>query len=319
MVGLSQNIVFLDGNESPIDQQECLDNPVSVVCAENLAYVIYTSGSTGKPKGVAIAHAGLLNLVYWHHEEYGITASDRATQLAGVGFDASVWELWPYLTAGASVYLTDEQTRLDSRRLIEWLAANRITHCFLPTPLAERLIDEPIPKDTALRYLLTGGDALHRGPRQSLPFQLMNHYGPTENSVVTTSGVVEPMDVCEAPPPIGRPISNTQVYVLDRQLQLVPVGVPGQLYIGGDGLARGYWNQPELTAERFIPNPFSAEPGARLYKTGDLARYLPDGNIEYLGRLDHQVKIRGFRIELGEIESVLAAHPSVQDAVAGSA
>jgi acyl carrier protein len=166
----------------------------------------------------------------------------------------------------------------------------------------------------SLRALLTGGDKLHRVPDRDLPFTLVNHYGPTESTVVTTCATVAPDPEATSAPPIGRPISNTQVYVLDEYLQPVPVGVAGELFIGGDALARGYLNSPHLTAERFIPNPFNAEPGRRLYRTGDRVRYLPGGDIEYLERIDQQVKIRGFRIELGEIEAVLASHPSVRDA-----
>ena len=171
------------------------------------------------------------------------------------------------------------------------------------------------PQQTPLRTLLTGGDKLHRSPPESIPFKVVNNYGPTENTVVTTSGVVLPNSDADIQPPIGCPISNTEVYVLDERLRPVPVGVPGELCIGGESLARGYLNRPNLTAENFIPNPYSDTPGARLYKSGDLVRYLQDGSIEFLGRIDHQVKIRGFRIELGEVESVLGRHPAVEEAV----
>jgi amino acid adenylation domain-containing protein len=282
--------------------------------AANLAYVIYTSGSTGKPKGVKIPHAGVVNLVTWHQRVYGVTPADRATQIAAPAFDAAVWELWPYLTAGASIHIPAEQIRTSPRQLLDWLAAEAITISFLPTPLAEAIVEEQLPPDLALRALLTGGDQLHRIPK-ALPFALFNHYGPTEYSVVTTWTPVLTGTETDAPPPIGRPIANTQVFVLDPTLQPVPVGVAGELYIGGVGLARGYLNRPELTAERFIPHPFSAATGARLYRTGDLARYLPDGHLEFLGRTDHQVKIRGYRIELGEIEALLRQHPAVQESV----
>src|SRR5205823_4255199 len=198
--------------------------------------------------------------------------------------------------------------------LRDWLVSKAVTISFLPTPLAEMVLPLEWPEATALRILLTGGDKLHQYSSPSVPFRLINNYGPTENSVVTTSGRV----ACEGrealSPSIGRPIANTQVYLLDRHLHPVPLGVPGELYIGGASLARGYLDRPELTAERFIPHPFSEVPGERLYRTGDLARYLPDGNIEFLGRLDHQVKVRGFRIELGEVEAVLGGYPGVQEA-----
>jgi amino acid adenylation domain-containing protein len=287
----------------------------SEVSAGNLAYVIYTSGSTGQPKGVEISHSGLANLVAWHQRAYGVTSGDRATQLAGPAFDASVWELWPYLSAGASVHLPDEETRVSPLKLLQWLAENAITICFLPTPLAEAVIQQNLPASLNIRAILTGGDVLRSRPPAAAPFMLVNHYGPTENTVVTTRVVVVADEESETPPPIGSPISNTQCFLLTEYLQPVPVGVPGELFIAGVGLARGYHDRPALTAEKFLPNPFSDNPGSRLYRTGDLARYLPDGQIEFLGRLDYQVKVRGFRIELGEIESVLRALPNVQDAV----
>jgi amino acid adenylation domain-containing protein len=290
-------------------------NPASRVTPDSLAYVIYTSGSTGRPRGVEIRHSSLMNLVSWHQRVYSVRPSDRATQLAGPAFDASVWELWPYLRAGASIHIPDEATRTSPLKLIEWLATEEITFCFLATPLAESVLEASWPADLRLRVLLTGGDKLHRGPRRPLPFQLLNHYGPTENTVVTTWAPVDELGEIEAAPPIGRPISNVQVYVLDPHLNPVPIGVPGELHIGGDGLARGYLNQPKLTAEKFIPRPFSPEPGARLYKTGDLVRYRADGQLEFLGRIDQQVKLRGFRIELGEIEAVLRQYCSVREAV----
>jgi amino acid adenylation domain-containing protein len=307
-------VVCLDADGEAI-ARESEAHVVSPVTAHNLAYVIYTSGSTGRPKGVAIQHASVVNLVAWHRRVYGVLPADRATHLAGLAFDASVWELWPYLVAGASVHLADDATRTSPDRLIAWLSAQGITLCFLPTPLAEAVVDAPWPAGVRLRALLTGGDRLHRGPHQPLPFPLTNHYGPTESTVVTTWAPVTAGTAVDAAPAIGRPIDNTQVYVLDGQLQPVPPGVPGELYIGGEGLARGYLNRPELTAERFIPHPFSQEPGARLYQTGDLARYRPDGLLEFLGRLDHQVKILGYRVELGEIEAVLTQHPAVREAV----
>ena len=290
------------------------DNPRSPVAPEHLAYVIYTSGSTGRPKGVVVPHQGLLNLVFWHQGAFEITSSDRATQLAGTAFDASVWEIWPYLSKGASLYIVGSEILSSPVHLRDWLVSQAVTISFLPTPLAEMVLPLEWPEAPALRILLTGGDKLHHYPSASVPFKLINNYGPTENTVVTTSGLVA-SEGREATPPIGRPITNTQVYLLDRQLQPVPLGVPGELYIGGASLARGYLQRPELTPEKFIPHPFSELPGERLYRTGDLARYRPDGNIEFLGRLDHQVKVRGFRIELGEIEAVLGGHPGVREVV----
>ena len=307
-------VVYLDAGWEKIAKQRT-DNPINKVITENLAYVIYTSGSTGRPKGVEIQHLGLLNLVSWHQHTYTLTPADRATQIAGSGFDACVWELWPYLTVGASIHIPNEQTRLSPSKLWEYLTAEAITICFLPTPLAESFLEEQCLANLALRFLLTGGDKLHQGLWTALPFSLVNHYGPTENTVVTTSAVVAAATQTNLSPPIGRPIANTQIYLLDRHLQPVPVGVSGEIYISGVGLARGYLNHPELTAEKFIPNPLSNKSATRLYKTGDLARYLPNGEIEYIGRIDHQVKIRGFRIELGEIEAVISQHPGIRETV----
>jgi amino acid adenylation domain-containing protein len=281
----------------------------------HLAYVIYTSGSTGCPKGVAITHDGLSNLVGWHREAFAIVPADRATQHASPGFDAAVWELWPYLTAGASVHVMDEATRVDGEKLRDWIVAKRITVTFLPTPLAERVMVLDWPADTRLRLLLTGADTLHAYPSPTLPFAVVNNYGPTECTVVATSGVVLAGDGGERLPTIGRPIANTQIHILDEQMRPVPPGIPGEIYIGGDGVARGYLNRPDLTAQKFLADPFRAEPAARLYRTGDLGRYLPDGRIAFLGRIDGQVKIRGHRIETDEIAAVLKGHPAVQASV----
>ena len=307
-------VICLD-RDWPKIAQGSMGNPISGTAMDDLAYLIYTSGSTGQPKGIQVEHGSLLNLVFWHQRAFGVSASDRATQVAGPAFDASVWELWPYLSAGASIHIPDDETRGSAEGLRDWLVAEEISISFLPTPLAEIMLSLEWPSEVALRSLLTGGDKLHQRPGPGLPFELVNNYGPTENTVVTTSGVVAPVDGSQGVPSIGRPIANVQTYVLDRYLKPVPIGVTGELCIGGQGLARGYLNDPDLTKEKFIPNPFSDDPGSRLYKTGDMVRYLPDGDIEFLGRIDHQVKIRGFRIELGEIELVLNEYPEVQESV----
>jgi amino acid adenylation domain-containing protein len=304
------NLICLDTNWAQISQ-ESQKAVVSNVKPDNLAYTIYTSGSTGRPKGVQIEHKSLLNLVNWHLAEFKVTAVDRATQVASLAFDACVWELWPYLSVGASIYISGEETRLSPEKLRDWLVSQGITISFLPTPLAERMLRLKWPADVALRTLLTGGDKLYRYPPTDLPFELVNNYGPTENTVVTTSGTIVPNEVPGLSPPIGGPIANVQLYILDAYLQPVPVGVPGELYIGGISLARGYLNRPELTTEQFITKPLKEVTHARLYKTGDLVRYLQDGRIEFIGRVDHQLKIRGFRIEPGEIETTLGKHPAV--------
>ena len=282
--------------------------------ARNLAYVIYTSGSTGTPKGVAIEHVGLANLVQWHIKEYQLSAEDRATQVASPGFDAAVWEVWPYLCAGASLYIVDDETRASVRKLEEYFVSNRITMSFLPTPLAEVILEEWEDECVELRGVLTGGDKLRRRPRAGAGYRIYNHYGPTENTVVATGSEV-PANGNGTEPTIGKPISNVQTYVLDEYLNAVPVGVAGELYIGGVALARGYINDPERTAQSFLPNPFSSDPGGRMYKTGDVVRSQPSGELEFVGREDNQVKVRGYRIELGEIEAVLLQHDAVQTGV----
>ncbi|WP_420127105.1 non-ribosomal peptide synthase/polyketide synthase [Longimicrobium sp.] len=290
---------------------ESADDLPGRAAARNAAYVVYTSGSTGTPKGVAVEHASLGALCAWHVRAFGVTAADRATQVASPGFDAAVWEVWPYLTCGASVHVVSEEVRADPPALRDWLVQHAITVSFIPTPVAEPMLALEWPADTALRWMLTGGDRLRARPRAGMPFALANNYGPTECTVVATSGVVEAEGA--RAPSIGGPIESTRVYVLDAGLRPLPVGVPGELCIGGAQVARGYLNRPGLTAERFVPDPFSAEGGARLYRSGDKVRWLADGTIEYLGRLDEQVKVRGFRIELGEIEAALRGAPGVVD------
>jgi amino acid adenylation domain-containing protein len=306
-------IICLDLDWALVDENDG-SNPNIGALPTNLAYVIYTSGSTGKPKGVQISHASLVNLSLWHHRVYNISCADRATQLAGLSFDASIWEVWPYLTAGASVNIPGEESLSSPASLVDYLAREDITISFLPTPLAALALEEPWPESIPLRLMLTGGDRLNRAPKPHLPFTLANNYGPTENTVVATWTLVAPTSECDDPPSIGRPIFNSQAYLLYDNLQPVPVGAPGQIHIGGHGLARGYLNQPELTAEKFVPNPFAEHAGGRLYKTGDLGRYRIDGNIDFLSRFDDQVKIRGVRIELGEIEAELAQLPCVREA-----
>lgn len=279
---------------------------------DHLAYVIYTSGSTGQPKGVEITHASLLNLVRWHHRAFRVTAADRACQLASLGFDAAVWEIWPYLAAGAGIRLPETLAVNEPEAVRDWLVSQGITICFLATPLAERMMMLEWPKAAALRVMLTGADTLHHYPPSKLRFQLVNNYGPTECTVVASSGTVQPSEHPDQLPTIGRPIDNVQIHILNEQRQEVPVGEAGEIYIGGAGVGRGYLNRPDLTEERFIASPFDSRSGARLYKTGDLGRYLPDGQIVFLGRVDEQIKVRGFRIEPAEIVKVLDEHPQVQ-------
>jgi amino acid adenylation domain-containing protein len=300
------------GDFVPLAQSAPVRPPATL---KNLAYVIYTSGSTGQPKGVEITQEGLSNLVHWHQQAFGVQSADRASQVANVSFDAAVWEIWPYLATGASLYFAEDETVSDPQLLRDWLVAQRITIAFIPTPLAEHLLTLPWPSETALRTMLTGADTLHVYPPAGLPFLLVNNYGPTECTVVATSGPVHSNASTDQLPPIGRAIANTEVYILDESGNRVPMGTAGELHIGGIGVARGYRNRPQLTAQRFIPNRFNDKVGERLFKTGDRASFLPDGQIAFLGRIDEQVKVRGFRVEPIEVTATLDAHPCVQQSV----
>jgi amino acid adenylation domain-containing protein len=293
-------------------------NPTSSVTPDNLAYVIYTSGSTGKPKGVLVEHRGLYNLSEAQIQTFNLSPCNRILQFASLSFDASIFEIVMAVRTGATLYLAKKESLLPGPDLLHLLRDNAITHVTLPPSVLAVLPTQELP---ALRTIISAGEACSTDivKRWASGRRFFNAYGPTEATVWSTVAAYSNTPLHNGDrdkPSIGRPIANTQVYILDSHLQPVPIGVPGELYIGGDGLARGYLNQPELTAVAFIANPFSDKPGTRLYKTGDLARYQPDGNIEFLGRIDEQVKIRGFRIELGEIEAVLNQHPFVKEAVA---
>jgi amino acid adenylation domain-containing protein len=301
--------LVLDGLGDPVVIEavgdEEADSPPDAPPAD-LAYVIHTSGSTGRPKGVEIEHRSLANLVAWHNRAYDLRPGDRTTLLAAPSFDASVWELWPTLVAGATLHVVRDPLGLGPDGLREWLARTGITVCFMPTPLAEVVLAGSWPAGLKLRALLTGGDALRRVPDGPLPFRLVNHYGPTEATVVATAGDVIPGER----PTIGGPIANTRAYVLDRHGRPAPIGVPGELYLAGAGLARGYLNDADQSARSFV------DAGERLYRTGDRVRWRAGGRLEFLGRLDRQVKVRGRRIELGEIEHALGSHPGVGSVIA---
>ena len=307
------HVVLLDAHREVIERHPA-ENPRSPVGPENLAYVIYTSGSTGRPKGVMIAHRSMVNVVWWNMATVGVTPVDRESHLGTLSFDASVLEFWPYLCAGAAVVVPGDPVARSSDELRRWLSVNEVTAAFVPTVLAESLFDADWGNGTTLRLMWTGGAKLTRFPPADLPFRVCNYYGPTETTVVATASDVAATGTGSAPS-IGRPIANTQVYALDSHMNPVPVGVVGEICIGGTGVARGYLNRPELTEERFVPDPFGDDPEARLYRTGDLARYLPDGNIEFIGRADDQVQIRGLRVELGEIEANLLQHLGIKEAV----
>ena len=287
--------------------------------ADNTAYVIYTSGSTGRPKGVRVLHRGLVNSTFARFKFYPEPLQSFLL-LSSFTFDSSLAGIFWTLSAGGTLVLPPDQTRWELDSLSSLIAEHEVSHLLCVPSLYKTLLESsPGERLASLKVAIVAGEActasLVEDHYRRLPHAaIYNEYGPTEATVWCSGYRCEPGDKTGRVP-IGRPIINTQLYVLDSHLQVLPVGVPGELHVGGAGVAGGYWNRPELTAEKFIANPFSAAPGARLYKTGDMARFLPDGNIEYLGRVDHQVKVRGFRIELGEIEAALLAHPGVREAV----
>ncbi|MFJ6208622.1 amino acid adenylation domain-containing protein [Lysinibacillus sp. NPDC092081] len=310
-------VICLDSDWGNIAQEE--ENPLeNRVNHNNLAYIIYTSGSTGKPKGVMITHKAIVNRILWMQETYQINESDRVLQKTPFSFDVSVWEIfWPLVT-GACMVVALPGGHKDASYLARIITEEEITTIhFVPSMLQVFLEEKDIERCITLKHVICSGEALSYSTRvqfhQLFDVELHNLYGPTEAAVDVTSWVCR-KESSQKVVPIGRPIANTQIYLLDKNLNPVPVGVPGELFIGGVQLARGYYNRPELTEEKFIPNIFTKDTGERLYKTGDLARYLPDGNLEFLGRIDFQVKVRGFRIELGEIEAVLEEHPKVRKA-----
>jgi amino acid adenylation domain-containing protein len=310
-------IVCLDNNRDIAQESE--ENPSSSVTSDNLAYVIYTSGSTGKPKGVAVPHKAVNRLVF-NTNYVKLDPTDKIAQASNTSFDAATFEIWGALLHGAQLIGISRDIILSPHEFALQLRQKNISVLFLTTALFQQIARVVPQAFDSLKYLLFGGEAVdprwvQKVLKKAPPKQLLHVYGPTESTTFSSFYWVQDIPEAATSIPIGRPITNTQIYLLDEQLQPVPIGITGELYIGGDGLAQGYLNHPELTAEKFIPSPFSNEPGARLYKTGDLARYQPDGNIEFLGRIDDQVKIRGFRIELGEIEAVLSQHPAVREAV----
>lgn len=314
--GHGGRIVCLDAWEEAGLAQWPVTNPEKVTQPLHLAYCIYTSGSTGRPKGVLVAHRSLLNLVSDWKSRFPMRSNERFSFWTSFGFDVSLWEWLLPLTSGGSLAIPDEETRLNPAAFLEWAGQWQVTSAYLPPHIARALPDLRAQGMNVPSRILVGVEPLNERVLStvcsSASIALANGYGPTEATVYSTI-YADGLDNVDRNIPIGRPISNTQIYLLDANLQLVPVGAAGELYIGGVGLARGYLNQPELTAEKFIPNPYG-EPGSRLYGTGDLARRLPDGNIVFLGRIDDQVKIRGFRIELGEIEAAMLRHTGVREA-----
>ncbi len=292
--------------------------PVSGVAPDHLAYIIYTSGSTGRPKGTTLSHRAMMNLIRWHHAT--LLTGARGLFFASLSFDVSFHDLFAVLGSGGQLHIADEAMRGDTALLVECIEQQQIEKIILPVVVLQQLAADyadQTARFASLRELTTTGEALILTPAvldfcRALPDCVFhNHYGPSETHVVTAYTFDGPPRRLNPPPPIGRPIANTQIYLLDARLNPVPVGVPGELYIGGANLGRDYHRRPSLTAERFVPHPFARRPGERLYRTGDRARWLPDGNIEFFGRLDDQVKIRGFRVELGEVETHLLEYPAV--------
>ncbi|MFN2587590.1 MAG: amino acid adenylation domain-containing protein [Actinomycetota bacterium] len=294
----------------PEDAAPVLDAAIEVG-ADDLAYVIYTSGSTGEPKGVGVTHSNLAHLLEWHTTAYPVEPGERASAMAPLSFDASVWELWWPLAAGAALVLVPDDVRADPAALVETLARQRVAHAFVPTVLAPSLLSRTPP--SALKTLFVGGDRLTARPAAGFGPRVVNLYGPSEATVVCTHAGVGPGSDM---PGVGTPVTGARVYLLDEDLDPVPDGLPGEVWVGGRGVARGYLHRPALTAERFVPDPFSPEPGARMYRSGDRGRYASDGTIAFLGRNDDQVKVRGYRVELGEVEAALQAHPGVDEAAA---
>jgi amino acid adenylation domain-containing protein/non-ribosomal peptide synthase protein (TIGR01720 family) len=311
-----RSVVLLDGRWDAGEKGEEPEGDLGVeVTPDHLAYVIYTSGSTGRPKGVMVPHRGVVNRLRWAQQIYQLSPSDAVLQKASFSFDFSVWECFAPLSAGARLVLAEPGRQGDSAYLVRTLREHRVTFVhFVPSMLAAFLGEEGVETCTSLRQVFSGGEALTPELRDRvlarLPAPLDNQYGPTEISIDTTRWVCAPRQEPHRVP-IGRPIGNSRLYVVDPQLRPVPIGVAGELLVGGSGVTRGYLRMPALTAERFVPDPFAVEPGARLYRTGDLVRWTRAGYLEFLGRIDHQVKIRGFRIELGEIEAALACHPQI--------
>jgi amino acid adenylation domain-containing protein/thioester reductase-like protein len=290
--------------------------------SKEIAYIIYTSGTTGHPKGVMIKHSSLTNLALWYQEFLSITSKDRASQFASSGFDSFFCETIPFLTVGASIHIIDDHEKLTPNLFLPWLVKEKITVCDLPTSYAKLLFNMAWPANLHLRMLKIGGESLTEYPNQVFSFDIWNIYGPTEstvectfNKIYSANSPIEKYTDKHKPPPIGKPIANSEMYIVDQHFELVTLGNVGELLIGGAIISSGYLNRKQLTREKFIRNLYSTHSKAKLYRTGDLVRWLPDGNLEFIGRVDNQVKIRGYRIELSEIENAIRKFPDVSEAI----
>ncbi|MGC5328108.1 non-ribosomal peptide synthetase, partial [Brevibacillus sp. SYSU BS000544] len=309
-------VMFIDvaGREA---SQESKKNLSEINQPTDLAYVIYTSGTTGKPKGVCVEQKSLIKIVK-NAGYIDIKEGDKLLQSGSLSFDASVQQIWLALLNGIPLHMEKKELMLDLERIEEYIHKHQITHIIFPTTLFNQICQERIETFQNIRYVIAGGDVISskqvsRLVKKYKDITVVNGYGPTENTVISTAYMIAGEWDEDKSVPIGKPVSNSTAYIMDKHHKLLPVGVPGELCVGGDGVARGYLNRPELAEEKFVLNPYV--PGERIYKTGDLARWLPDGNLEFLGRMDQQVKIRGYRIELGEIEKQLTKHPQVKEAV----
>jgi amino acid adenylation domain-containing protein len=306
----SAQLVELDGPAQSKIARQPKQAPEVEITPDMLAYIAYTSGSTGRPKGAENSHRNLNCLINWHQTAFNVVPSDRASHVAGLGFDVIQWEIWPNISAGAAIYIADEITRRSPEDLQRWMMDQQITIAFAPTVMADQLLQLDWPADTAIRWMMCGGESLHRRPKLSHPFRFANCYGPAECAVVSTSYEVTAGG--SETPTIGRDVPRTRAYVLDENLQPVPAGEAGELCLSGENVGRGYRNNPEITARQFTHfTPAGGKP-IRIYRTGDRCRQLDNGEFVFMGRLDDQVKIRGYRIEPGEIAAWLDKLPSVR-------
>lgn len=306
----------VDGTQVHMDPVAVADLPK--VSPDDLAYIVYTSGSTGDPNGVEITHANLVNFIVWTNEAFDVTAADVAGHVIGLSFDVAISETWPFLAAGATITLVDEAVRTSPELMRQWLLDEQVTIATIPMTMTELMLKMAWPDNTPIRLMLTGGDVLRAYPRRDLPFDLVNNYGPSECTIIATYGVVPRRDEEDDDghlPTIGRPISGAIIHLLDPEGRPVGRGEEGEIWIGGKGVGRGYRGKAELTATRFVVDPFVDDRAARMYRTGDRGRWLASGELAFCGRLDSQTKIRGVRIELDEVALALQRHPAIGSAV----